>query len=938
LNFADPGKLPLAFEPNAGQTGSAVRYMAHADGGTLFFTQAGVVMSLRAGGRSPEGGSAYVTTEAQPAQAGSLQAIVRLNFLNANPDTAIRNGGELAGKVNYLYGSDPRTWRTNLPTYADITYSGLYSGVDLTYSGDGRSLKGTYTVAAGADPASIRWQYGGVESVSVDGAGNLRLTVVGEYGAASLVEKAPVAWQTVAGQRVPVQAGYSTSKDGSIGFALGRYDRSLPLTIDPTIELVYSSYLGGSGSDTGNGIAADDAGNAYITGQTGSADFPDTTTPTGGAGGADAFVTKIDTNAAGNASLVWSTYLGGSGEDAGNAISIDDSGNLYVAGQTASANFPAVIPVQPDQPGIDAFLTRFDSDSGLVLFSSYVGGNGSDVALGVAALGDYGFITGYTTSSDYPTAGAFQATREGSQDAFVTRVDTAPVPPPPAPMAPQESIDYSSYLGGSLIEQGNSITVDADGNAYVTGYTLSGNFPTTASSLQGHLGVVDAFVTRVDPTGDGPPSLTYSTYLGGTGDETGTGITDDEAGRIYVTGITNSNDFPKQNSIQNATKGGADLFLTALDLPATTTGTTGLAYSTLLGGSGNEVAANSLAVDDLGNAYVTGATSSSDYPVQNQLQTFQGGSDAFVTRINTQAPANSTSLDYSTFFGGPNNDLGQGIAVDGEGNAYITGRTDSANLLLVNQYQSDGTGTDAFVARFAPATVIPPATFTPIGGGATPTATACPVQFSDVPANSPFYTYIRCLACRGIVGGYGDGTFRYNEPVTRGQIAKIVANAAGFNEPIPAGQQSFQDVPPSHTFYVFIERLYARGVVDGYGCGTTPEETCDSLNRPYFRPGANLTRGQLTKIVANAAEFTEPVPNTQQTFADVPPDYVFWQFIERLSARGVINGYTCGIAPAGPCDQLSRPYFLPLAQVTRGQSAKIVANTFFPNCQTPARK
>ncbi|HEY0071602.1 MAG TPA: hypothetical protein VGE04_16680, partial [Chloroflexia bacterium] len=195
LSVADPGKLPLAFEPNAGQTGSAVRYMAHADGGTLFFTQAGVVMSLRAGGQAPDAGSAYVTAGEQAAQAGGAPAVVRLNFLNANPDTAIRNGGELIAKVNYLYGSDPQAWRTNLPTYSDITYSGLYSGVDLTYSGDGRSLKGTYTVAPGADPASIRWQYGGVQSATVDGAGNLRLTIAGKDGNLSLVEKAPVAWQ-----------------------------------------------------------------------------------------------------------------------------------------------------------------------------------------------------------------------------------------------------------------------------------------------------------------------------------------------------------------------------------------------------------------------------------------------------------------------------------------------------------------------------------------------------------------------------------------------------------------------------------------------------------------------------------------------------------------------------------------------------------------------
>ncbi len=201
----------------------------------------------------------------------------------------------------------------------------------------------------------------------------------------------------------------------------------------------------------------------------------------------------------------------------------------------------------------------------------------------------------------------------------------------------------------------------------------------------------------------------------------------------------------------------------------------------------------------------------------------------------------------------------------------------------------------------------------------TPTPTPCTISFSDVPPNHPFYTFIRCLACRGILGGYSDGTFRPGNPTTRGQMAKIIANAAGILDPIPPNRQTYTDVPPSHPFWVYIERLSAHGIVGGYADGT-------------FRPDNWVTRGQLTKFASNAAGFSEPIPSNQQTYTDVPPSQTFWLYIERLSGRGVISGYQCGVPPAGPCDPQNRPWFLPDNTVTRGQTSKIVANTFYPGC------
>jgi hypothetical protein len=209
----------------------------------------------------------------------------------------------------------------------------------------------------------------------------------------------------------------------------------------------------------------------------------------------------------------------------------------------------------------------------------------------------------------------------------------------------------------------------------------------------------------------------------------------------------------------------------------------------------------------------------------------------------------------------------------------------------------------------------------------------CTITFSDVPTTDTFYPWIRCLACRGIISGYADGTFRPNNNITRGQIAKMVANAAGFSEPITG--QSFEDVPTGSPFYEFIERLYRRGHMGGYPCGQRPEETCIAPeNRPYFRPNENATRGQLSKIVANAAGYNEP--HSGQFYTDVTGDNPFYLEIMRLTTRGAMSGYPCG-GDGEPCDGQNRPYFRWGNPVTRGQASKIVANTFFPNCNTPRR-
>ena len=227
-------------------------------------------------------------------------------------------------------------------------------------------------------------------------------------------------------------------------------------------------------------------------------------------------------------------------------------------------------------------------------------------------------------------------------------------------------------------------------------------------------------------------------------------------------------------------------------------------------------------------------------------------------------------------------------------------------------------------------------TTTGVSTTATPVPpTPCPIQFSDVDQTNPFYAFIRCLACRGVVSGYADGTFRWGANVTRGQTSKIVSNAANFQDAISSTQQTFTDVAGTSPFWLWVERLSRRGYISGYACGGAGEP-CDPAQRPYFRPNNDVTRGQLAKIVASAAQFAEPVPTTQQTFADVAPTNAFWVFVERVAARQIISGYQCG-GPGEPCDPATRPYFRWGANATRGQSAKIVASAFYPNCSTPQR-
>jgi hypothetical protein len=688
-----------------------------------------------------------------------------------------------------------------------------------------------------------------------------------------------VAWQEQAGQRVPVAVHYTLAAGGQVGFAVDGYDRSRPLILDPALG--FATYLGGSQDDVGAGVAVDTTGAVYVTGQTASPNFPVANAIQPGLQASTAaFITKL--NPEGTAPI-YSTYLGGSQGTAAFAIAVDGGGQAYVTGTTLALDFPVVNAFQPTNHGTsNAFVAKLaPSGTGLV-YSTYLGGFRNDTGRGIVVDGaGSAYVTGFTNSFDFPVRNAYlPGYRAGGREAFVTKFTPA-----------GNDLIYSTYLGGYGENYGQGIAVDAAGEVAVAGWTDATDFP-VVNAIQPTcngclLTTEDAFVTKFNAAGSAP---IFSTYLGGSGGDEANAVAMDAAGNVYVAGYTNSYDFPLANPLQDTLQGTYDAFVGKLSATGST-----LAYATYLGGTGDEQA-NGILVDDVGNVAVTGNTNSDDFPLLGALQDQFGGSgvtfygDAFVTALDSTG----SSLLFSTYLGGSDDDVGAALALDIVGNLYVAGWSQSVDFPLGGAFQNaNGGGRDAWIVKI----------------GTTPLPVSCPIQFADVPAGSPFYAYVRCLACRNIVGGYGDNTFRPGANVTRGQLAKFVANAAGYQDAIPATRQTFSDVPPGSPFWVFVERVAAHGVVGGYSDGT-------------FRPGATVTRGQVAKFVANAAGYADAIPPTHQTFADVPPGNPFWLFIERVAAHGVVGGYADNT-------------FRPGNAVTRGQTAKFISTGFFPNCQTP---
>jgi Beta-propeller repeat len=685
------GKLPLSFEANVGQTSSQVKFLSRGQGYTLFLTrraEAVLVLGKTAPKRSPAE-PADKLVEPQPEAAPP--AALRMKLVGAKRTPQVEALEELPGKANYFIGNDPKKWRTNVPTYAKVRYREVYPGVDLVYYGKGRQLEHDFIVAPDADPRAITLDLEGAGRVSIGAKGDLILAM--KDGEVRFLK--PMVYQEVEGVRREMSGSYRLKGAHQVGFQVAAYDTGRPLIIDPA--LAYSTYLGGSGTDSGNGIAIDTAGDAYVTGVTNSPNFP-TMSPIPGACpltcgtglNTDAFVTKVNS---GGTALVYSSYLGGSGDDVGYGIAVDSSG-AYVTGATSSSDFPTMSAFQATLGGPgDAFVAKLNSDGNGLVYSTYLGGESEDVGLGIAvdASGD-AYVTGFT-DPDFPTtSGAFQPNAPaGEAAAFVAKLSAA-----------GNALLYSTYLGGNTFDQGFGIAVDSGGNAYVTGVTYSSDFP-TKNATQSTLGGPDnAFVTKLNPSLIGAASLVYSTYLGGSSEDIGYGIAVDFGGNAYVTGSASSDNFPATRRLGPG--GAEDAFVAKLNAAGDA-----LVYSTFVGGGFLDLG-RGIAVDSGGNAHITGITYSSNFPTTaNAIQSSSGGGgDAFVTVLNPQG----TALVYSSYLGGSGYDEAHGVAVDSIGHAYVTGFTNSINFpTTLNAFQSTvplppGNG-DAFVTKIANITCKP---------------------------------------------------------------------------------------------------------------------------------------------------------------------------------------------------------------------------------------
>jgi len=647
------GNIPLAFEPNQGQTDSRAKYLSRTANHTLFLTDKGAVLAMNAG-------------------KGKVDAL-HMEFVHANEHPHISGTDKLGGTSNYFTGNDSSRYRTHIPNYAKVSYEQVYPGIDLIFYGNHRQLEYDWVVSPGADPESIRLSIRGAQGMEMDADGNLVLHT--EHG--DVIQHAPLIYQRVNGQKQPVDGGYVLKGKNQIGFDLASYDANSPVIIDPV--LAYSMDLIGSGDDFANDVAVDATGAAYIVGRTNSTNFPNVTSlQAANAGGEDVFITKI--NPAGNA-IVYSTYLGGTSLDRGNGIAVDAAGAVYVTGETSSTDFPTFVPppnppIQAGKSGFsDAFVTKINTAGNAIVYSTYLGGGGNDIAHDIAVDGTgAAYITGQTTAlaPRYPTKAAFQRLPANGLEAFVSKIN-----------ALGTALDYSTYLGGSADDIGYGIAIDAQGSAYVTGSTWSVDFHNLSAFQTNNGGQQDVFICKFQPNGS---LLIYSTYLGGLKNEIGKAIAVDAQGAAYVMGETRSTNFPVVNPIQAANGGGLrDTFVTKIN-PAGNA----ITYSTYLGGVGDD-AGTDIALDQAGNAFVVGFAGGG-FPLVNPIPSVNAG--PFITRVN----AAGSAWDYSTFVHATAvTDSGNGVAVDGSGNAYLAGSFGGSGLNT----------NDAFVAKIAPRPPVP---------------------------------------------------------------------------------------------------------------------------------------------------------------------------------------------------------------------------------------
>ena len=770
--------LPLYFEPNQGQTDPRVKFLAHGAGYGLFLTTSEAVLDLE-----------RPATNDHPA-AGS---IIRMHLEGASASAPIHGADRLPGKSSYFIGNDPSKWHRDIPQFARVEYQNVYPGINLVYYGKQRQLEYDFRVAPGAEPGNITLCFDGA-AARLESGDLILSTANGDVRF-----QAPHVYQVSGGAETAIAGGFRLKSDNKIGFAIGPYDRSRELIIDPV--LTYSTFLGGSNTESLVSLAVGQDFNMYVAGSTNSTDFPGVAGgyQTSLAGPTNVFIAKMNTVG----QLLYATYLGGNGTDSLAGVGVDNIYDIYVAGTTTSSNFPTssnAFQTAPTNSLAHGFVTMlsFSGTTYSLGYSSYLSGNGADTVTGLAVdpKNQNAFVTGTTTSTDVATG--FPSTPTGYQVCPFQAVQsggTCPITTGPPQFFATEihtinfsgvpSIGYSTYLGGSngTTSTGGGIAADTSDNMYITGTTdmqsITGtngatafpvlnayqpclNQPGITTCVAVASGVTDGILAKINP--NLPNSNPYFvTYVGGNADDAGVGVALDSSGNAYVTGSTASSDWsaacvaPCIFGPQSTLPGTQSAFVAKIDNETLTNTIFPIAFFSYIGGTGPDVG-NSIVVDANQNAYVTGSTSGglTTANVINEYinkvlipigATYGGGGDAFVALLSTTIPSSTTTPfppgDYISYLGGSAADVGSGIALDINGNAYVAGTTASSNFpVTANAFQPTLPGPQAaFVSEIgATSSVTSTITVTAASGSPSPNPVGAgtPVAFTfDLTNNGP---------------------------------------------------------------------------------------------------------------------------------------------------------------------------------------------------------
>ncbi len=739
-NCPSPLSLPMILEANEGQADPRVSFIARGDGATILLTQAGIEVVVPAADkdianriveigfenqnpkprsrRKSRASSASGTHRNRPARKGTGRPRNRRSHATGDraptqkqvphqnapkmPTTPRENNppgndagnfewlgeGKLPAETNYFLGRDPAKWRTHVPHFSRATAKQALPGMDVVAYGNDRALEYDLRLSSQIDSRKLRLHISGADAIRLDADGNLAIAV----DQREIQMQKPVMYAELSKGRRSVQGGYVVEPDGTVGFRIeGQQDSTQlgTLVIDPTLSVLYSTFLGGAGDDVAAGIAVDSSGKVYVSGTTTAAtSFAESSTKLGPAGGnSDYFIAKIDPSKSGSNSLMYLTFIGGSGDEAGGSLAVNSSGDAAIVGTTTSNDFPVTDGSTRTSGSNDATITEISATGSQLLFSTLFGGSGSEATQvpGAVAMDSSGsiFLAMDTSSADLTTTtGAFQTVYGGGiSDGFLAIFQPAVTP----------SLKYCTYLGIDAQATVASVAVDASGNAFLAGFTSNpGTSLNTTNGFQTTYAgdPFDGFVMKLTPAGNGATDLSYGTFLGGAGSDQALAIAvgTNLPATAYVTGSTQSSNFPINGSVasfQTTLKGTANAFLSVIAQDATT-GATSLSYSSYLGGSETD-SGHGIWFAAVNQVYVTGITTSFDFPRQNNFQPYNGDSDAFVTKLDPTSPA-AASLLYSTPLGGTAplgvtaGSEGNAIAADTLGNIYIAGSTTTGDF------------------------------------------------------------------------------------------------------------------------------------------------------------------------------------------------------------------------------------------------------------------